>query len=92
MNLFVHIITKLSTLSTWLFFGGLLKGDGLNSLNYVSPDRGGDLLFLPRLSVRQSVRPSRILIRSNLKTFQDIFMKLRRNIKHHQTTCRTQEL
>ena len=51
------------------------------------PDRGGDILFLPRLSVRPSVHQS--VTQScplyNLKTAQDIFMKLRRNIKNHQT-------
>ena len=63
----------------------------------MSPPSGlGDILFLPQsvcpsiwLSVCQSITKSCPLC--NLKTVQDIFMKLHININQHWTTCRAQE-
>ena len=62
------------------------------------PDSGGDILFLPWLSVCLSISPfirlsvrHAIVLLYNLKNVQDIFMKLHRNIKHHQMTCKPEE-
>ena len=56
------------------------------------PSWSGDILFLPRSSVRLSVSvKSCPLCRPYLKKVQDIFMKLHLNIIQHWTTYRSQE-
>ena len=56
---------------------------------YVSPTpERAETLFFPWLSVRPSVCHKIY----NLKAIQDSFMELHINTKHHQMTCRPQEL
>ena len=61
-------------------------------LYYVSRRQGWRHIVLPQLSVclsvHSSVHPSCSCVHSiTWKTLQDIFMKLYRNINHHQTMC-----